>query len=740
MNPSPHWRVRLVATCLVIATALAYSNTYHVPFLFDDLWSIPLNESIRSFATALSPPNTNGETVSGRPLLNFTFAINQAISGNDVWSYHALNLLIHACAGLALLGLARRTLLLPSMRERFGRAAPGLSATIAALWMLHPVQTVSVTYISQRAESLMGLWYLLALYCFARSVECETRTVSNAECGARNAELQTQAATRAPPESDPSAIRNPRSAFNLFRVLSVLCCLLGMASKEVMASAPLIVLLYDRAFVSGTFRGAWTRRRAYYLLLASTWALTAWLAINAGSRGATAGFGAGVSSWTYLLTQCQAIPHYLRLAFWPGGLIFDYGTPLAASLSEVWLRGLLVLALLGAAVLACARRPRPGFPAIFFFAVLAPTSSFIPVATQTIATHRMYLPLAAVVALAVIAVHGLWRFWRGGAPRQSKNQKPKSKVAIAFAAACAATLATTLAALTFHRNTAYKTSISIWTDTLAKLPEKDRARAHNNLASALLDIGENEKAIGHCAEAVRLKPDFHEAYNNHGYALAQMGRYAEALWYYDKSLSYLKGSVELTLNNRGHALYQLGRHAEALKDYRAAVELRPGYVKARGNYASVLCDLGRYDEALAQLDTALAMDPGFAAAWNNRGNVYAARGDDPAEALRCYMRAVELDPALVLAIDNVARYNLFLGRPAEALPYFERAIALEPGNALFRHNYAEALARLGRLDDAIAQEREVLRLAPGFPRAQERLNAYKNQKNAPGFPAALSPR
>src|SRR5207247_143004 len=90
--------------------------------------------------------------------------------GYEVWSYHAVNLAIHLGAGLCLFGLVRRTLRAPRLAERLGDAADGLALMTATLWLLHPLQTESVTYVVQRAESLMGLFYLLTLLAFARSV------------------------------------------------------------------------------------------------------------------------------------------------------------------------------------------------------------------------------------------------------------------------------------------------------------------------------------------------------------------------------------------------------------------------------------------------------------------------------------------------------------------------------------------------------------------------------------------
>src|SRR5665213_945671 len=167
-------RAPLLAGLVIFAAALAaYANSFGAPFVFDDKPAIEENLTIRDFWNAWSPP-PGALPVSGRPVMNLSLALNYAISGNNPWSYHALNLLIHIAAGLTLFGIVRRTIgwsALPSMRFSAGDAAqriegnalhPLIVAFAAALlWTLHPLQTESVTYISQRAESLMGLFYLL---------------------------------------------------------------------------------------------------------------------------------------------------------------------------------------------------------------------------------------------------------------------------------------------------------------------------------------------------------------------------------------------------------------------------------------------------------------------------------------------------------------------------------------------------------------------------------------------------
>ncbi len=158
------------ALVLALAVAIAYGNTFQGEFIFDDSDSIEKNPSVHKLwpLTQVLWPGVGGRTVDGRPLLNASLAVNYAISGLNVWSYHALNVLIHAAATLVLFGLLRRTLLLPALRGKLASEATGLSLAIALLWGLHPLNTQAVTYVVQRAESMAGLLYLTTLYCVAR--------------------------------------------------------------------------------------------------------------------------------------------------------------------------------------------------------------------------------------------------------------------------------------------------------------------------------------------------------------------------------------------------------------------------------------------------------------------------------------------------------------------------------------------------------------------------------------------
>jgi protein O-mannosyl-transferase len=570
-------RSRVVGAGALIAAAVvvAYANTFGVPLLLDDEITVANNPSILDLGNMGRVLSSDVFTTASRPLLNFTFAINHAWTGQRVWSYHAVNLAVHLAAGLALFGIVRRTLLGPSLHERWGTVALPLGALIAAVWAL----------LSQRAESLMGLFYLLTLYFFIR------------------------------------AIAAPRPAF--WCAWSVAACFCGMATKEVMVTAPLVVLLYDRAFVSGSLREALARRRGFYLTLGVSW-IFLWLLIRGGNLAKqSAGFAVGASWLAYGLTELKAVTVYLKLAIWPHPLVFDYGSDFYFPTFPQWAPfGLIVSALAGATVIAWRRSAALGFAAVAGFVLLSPTSSVVPVVGQPLAENRMYLPLAAVVVLAGVGAYA----WGGR----------KALVGLSITAVA-------LAALTIRRNHDYRDAASIWADTVAKQPGSSRGR--NNLANALMKIPERvPDAIFHFKEALRIKPDYADAHDNLANVLMKIPeRVPEALAHFQAALRIRPAA--LTQYNLANLLVAIpGRLPEALTHYEESLRLKPDFAEAHGNLAYVLSEIpGREDEALVHFGEALRLRPDYADAHNNLAILLANTGHIE-EATRHVELALKAEP------------------------------------------------------------------------------------------------
>lgn len=674
----------VAAIGIVLAAVAAYVPSFAGVFVFDDEPGILRNETLRHLWGAWWPPA--GTPVSGRPVANFSFALDYILSGTHPWSYHATNLLIHLLAALALFGIVRRTLATPRLRGRFGAAAVPLATTAALLWALHPLQTEAVTYVVQRVESLMALFYLLTFYAFVRYAELAEQPPARALAGSG---AGPNPASRGGKGSPPA--RTPTTGLG-WAVGCVAACLLGAGTKEVTATAPVLVFLFDRTFFAGSFRAAWRRRRWLYVSLAATWLPLAALVASTGwNRGGTAGFDVGVSPWAYWLTQPEAITRYLRLAAWPYPQIFDYPTFWVHHVLRVLLPTLALTAFVAATLWALWRRPAAGFLGAWILVILSPTS-VVPGTIQMIVEHRMYLPLAAV---AVAAAVGVYR-WLGR----------RGIVALLVGAAALGTLAA-------RRNTVYHSARSLWSDTVAKCPDSDAAR--NNLGNVLAKAGDYDAAIANFQAAARLRPHQADTHYNLATALAATRRTDAAIAEFEQTLRLQPGMVDAHVA-LGKVLARAGRTGEALDQFHAALRLAPSDAAAHSGLGLVLAESGRAAEAAAELQAALRLDPRDATVHANLGRLFAQQQRLP-EAVAQYQQALALDPAQPDLENNLGIALLLLGRPQEAIVHFEAALRLNPNLPQVHLNLAAALQNLGRTREAQAEMNAARRLGFSPPPA-----------------------
>lgn len=611
---APWW---LLLVGILAAGAWSYSNSLAGVLAYDDIEAIAANPTVRTLAlpTVLHPPLDT--TVAGRPVVNLSFALNYAAAPaavRDVWTphepgfadnirgYRLTNIAIHLMAAMTLFGVIRRSLLTPRLRSSFEGSATGLSAAITVLWVVHPLHTASVTYLVQRAEALMGLFLLLTLYCAIRAVDA-ARPLGwgAAACAA---------------------------------------CALGMATKETMVVAPLIVgtwLLTIRRGDHGP------ERRDYRLLagLAMTWVLLAWL-VAGGARHASV--GAGLDGWTpisYLRTQSEIIVHYLSQTFLPTSLVFLHDWPAAA-----WTSALPELLALTAA-LACgvwmAWRRRPiAFPILWFFLILAPTSSVLPIATEVAADHRMYLPVAAVIALVVLGGHRMAR---------------ERARAIHIGVLAVVGLAAWFSSLTHARNLDYTSRERLMLDTVQKQPGNVRARI--SLGGELLERGAFADAERHLAMAI----DAPE-----GKATRRSVRAA--------GLMYM-----------GSAIAAQGRIGEAARYIEQAIALDPNLPEAYALLGEAYLDDGRVHDGLRMLNRAIESMPSNVPVLNRLAWLLATAPDD---AIRDGTRALQLASAASamtghqdpIVLDTLAAALAETGRFAEAVATIDRAamLAANAGN------------------------------------------------------------
>ena len=634
--------MRFHAVVLVVACALAYATSLSNPFLYDDQTAIVKNTTIRTLSplsVPLSPPRDT--PVAGRPLVNLSLAFNYANGGLDVTGYHVTNLALHMLVALALFGVVRRTLGGPEGPQP---RADGLALAAALVWAVHPLTSEVVNYTVQRTESMMALCYLTTLYCAIRA------------------------------SAHPEGMK--------WLAAAVVACAAGMASKESMVTAPLMVLVYDRVFLYPSLAAAWRDRRMLYIGLAATWGVLALLML--GQPRTSVGFGAGVGVWTYFLNQLSLIARYLFLTVWPRPLVVDYGLPRPIAITDVILPGLVVVALGVATLVALRRHKALGFLGVWFFVTLAPTSSVVPIATEVGAERRMYLPL---MALAVLAVLGVSRLLARRFPAESR-----------VPAAVLAVVCLLLAAGTTVRTLEYRSVRTIAQTNVDRYPH---GRARLALASELVAVNEHSAAMRQLEEAEK---DYPQARLGLATELATTGRMADAVVQAQEFIRLLPGNAEVPtardLMGRAYALQGL---------YEPAVEQFTMLTHARPNDPAPYISIGdarlrqqRVNEAIASYDSALKRKPG--------------------------------DP------DILGQLGLALGaagRRREASLVFDNAAAARPNDLRLLNLFGRSLAAEGRYGEAVLPMRRIVELAPKDATAADNLRvmeqlAARQQAAQPG--------
>lgn len=735
--------ILFAAIVLAVAALVAWGNSFDGAFVFDDLWAIERNPSIRSLDPLGAFRGPDQSSVAGRPLVNYSLAISHAMGGTEPPAYHAFNLAIHFLAALALFDVARRTLRRPALADRFAARADSLALAIALLWMAHPIQTQSVTYVIQRAEAMVGLFLVLTLRSFIRFVEeSERGREPSPDAGSRGA-------------ADVGARRHLAAAVGF--------SILGMATKESMATAPAILLLWDWFFGAGSVRGV-ARRWTSHAAVAATWVVLAAL-MATGPRSATVGGGVPVSPWQYLLTQFGVVTHYLRLALWPDTLVLDYLWPLAEGVGDVAPQAALILGLAAATFALTLRRSPLGFAGAWFFTILSPTSTIVPIADPCF-EQRMYLPLAAVVAVAVL----------GGWSLLSRLGEDRARI---VGAPLVALIAVLLIARTRERNEDYRDAVSVWAANAEARPAN--WRAWMNLGGLHVRARDYERGVEALDRSLALHPENAGALVNRGAALQKLGRL-------DEAETDLRRAVEIdstdptALNALGVLLVELGRAEESLAHFEAAlaatddVEYRTGLPQTETNLGRALRALGRDEEAAKRFRNALAVDPGHLDALVELGGTLQELGR-PDEALEVLSGAAQRAPRDIRPLSALGVASARAGELEKAIGYLERArallgendaispedaanvrnnlgdvllragraegveelgeaVRLAPGNAEYRAEFGAALGGSGRLEEAAEQFAEAVRIAPGS--FEHRTNLGASLAMLGRFPEAAS--
>jgi protein O-mannosyl-transferase len=708
-----------LALGLLIVTLAAYWNSFHAPFVFDDLETIQRNTSVRfgEFTHGIITP---------RAILYKTFTLNFLISRQEVWSYHLLNFILHFLNGLLLFAIALR-IPSPSGRGREARVRQGEASTngegqmyaalAAAFFLLHPVQTESVTYISSRSELLSTFFYLAGFLIF---------------------------------------VLWPRHRVGVVCSLAVgVAYFLGLGSKETVVTLPASICLYDYLFLSNaTFRPILSRWRFYALYIIGASAAIYYL-LEIGLKDTLGSKIPGsLSRWPYFLTETRVLVHYVRLIFVPIGLNLDYDFRPSFSIFDPAVLGSIsfLSSLVVVALWLRRRAPIFSFSILWFFITLSPTSSIVPI-VDVIFEHRLYLPLAGVALSFPFLIEFLQE-------KLIRLRVPRAAVPVYSSIVLMALLVTTVG-----RNYVWGDEIRLFTDVLAKSPGKQRP--YNALAFAYLKRGDFDGGIAVVEQGLQKIPseaaDLSDTLAN---LCLKAGQFERAIDLLERTTHLVSGDrLALAYNNLGVAYLYLwtnlqnhrrelpvsefgSRKENILKPaavaFSKALEFEPGMPSALDSYVNVMSDRGRSNEVESAAEKRLAEKETFEdfyvvgkVAFNNGAYARAVSYFERAENIKTDVRIVYFNHAYALkqlrqedgAIDNYikairvdpifteAHFNLgliYMSRQdyAKARDSFIEVLRLDPKNIDANLNLASIHITLGNRETACKHLSTVLAIAP----------------------------
>ncbi|MCH2173090.1 tetratricopeptide repeat protein [Myxococcota bacterium] len=575
---------------LVTLGSIAYSGVLHAPFAFDDQRNLLENPAIRwqevdldSFRAAVF------ESPSNRPVANLTFALNYRVGGYEVSGYRLVNVVVHLLNALLVQFFARTTF------RRVGGLGPNIAERAAwfaaLLFLVHPLQVQSVTYVIQRMNSLSTFFYLSALLLYIRGRE-----------------------------------KPPGSARHIPYAGAVVSGLLALGCKQNAITLPVAVWLYEAFFFRDLDR-AWMKRSAVRLavpLVLVGGAIYSVLVYGPDLGYARRDFTLGER----LLTQPRVVAAYAGLMAFPhpARLSLIHEVEVSTSLVEPLTTLLAILGLcagVGFAVGWARSRPLLSFGVFWFMLQLVVESSVLPL--EMMYEHRTYLPLVGVC----LAFAHVWYSWIAKTP---------ARVRVADGLAIVVTLALTLG--TLERNRVWLTAESLWADALSKNPGS--VRAQSNLGTALAMAGRFDESEGHQLAALAIAPDFFEAHMNLARLYLHQGRAGEAQRHLERALE-TRGADPEVLADLGAAFAQLGRSEEAAVAFETALDLAPDHRRSRYNYGLMLLGTNQFEEASRQLVEAARIEPGRPETHMFLARAFAGLGRRD-EAIRQYQEVLRLVP------------------------------------------------------------------------------------------------
>lgn len=737
-----HWsffrRVVFIIS-IVLLVSLIYRNSLEVPFVFDDEPNISENLYLRltdlsfeslKYAAFESP-------CSSRPLPNTSFALNYYFHKYDLTGYHVVNILIHIVTGILLYFLLKTTVELSFGGNRESEIVNRISNTgnkkdtnllnpyplslnpeliaicATLLWIVHPLHTQSVTYIVQRMTSMAAMFYILSLLFYVKGRLALRESVEKQVIASEARQSQT------PYNSPITRLLQPIMPWLLFTA-SLLSGICALASKQIAATLPLFILLYEWYFFQD-LRVDWIKKRVVFIigiiifigimtvLYVGTNPIN-WILSGYGHRDFTLG--------QRVLTEFRVVILYISLLIFPhpSRLTLDHDFSLSYSLLNpvTTVLSLLVLVALFVLAIYTAKKHRLiSFAILWFLGNLAIESSVIGL--ELVYEHRTYLPSMFIGLLLVLLmfnyIPSILSSLRGRAccgslmrllrfPRNDKKDGSQRNANTEYQWVNLIPLLIIISLFsfwTYERNEVWSDKLTFLQDAVRKAPGK--ARVYNNLGRFLAEGGETKKAFEALTEALSIEPHLAEARYNLAKAFAELGNYESAIENYkmvlDINPQYIRAHINL-----GNIYAGKGRYIESIHHYEEALRIAPGYNKARNNLEKVLLRKEKIDVVISNVVSSLENDSSNHVLWYQLGNLYQKEGNWD-KAIEGYDRVLSISPGYIPALYGLAVVNSLRGEYGKSASYLEKVLELQPESADAYYNMACVHSKWGREREAV---------------------------------------
>ncbi|MEE3253330.1 MAG: tetratricopeptide repeat protein, partial [Nitrospinota bacterium] len=592
--------IQVKAICLICFMGLiAFSGTLHSPFHYDDVHAIVENPHIKDLSKFQEKVGI--QNIFNRSVLLLSFAINQHFGEFEVFGYHLVNILIHILTSILWFFLIKEFLLIESIKKiSFKKNLPLICSSIH---LLNPLNIQAVTYISSRSSLLATFFYVLAFYILVHIKKPIKGIISKVK-------------------------------FLILVFFFLIILFLGFATKEIVASFPIMAIVYIWLSTAKQNRKSLVPQIASILFI-----LIGFLAYRYLQQGNLFSLKADPTSeethrLLYLLSQIRVVVGYYFLKLLaPFSLNFEPDIILYKSWFHWdWFISLLVLLSAGVAVFK-QNSILIKFGAAWLCITLLPTSSFIPL-KQLATEHRAYLPsLGFSLILGCIFLN-------------IKIQRFMPQILFII-------FLLLISLLTLNRSLDFRSEISLWEDTSKKSPHK--ALVQNNLATAYMAANQLEKAkvalnkalsinplqidshvnLGHIASrkknwkvaiekfdlGIALGTKKADTFYYSGFARNILGKYEEAIPYFKNAITIKPFNADYHFD-LGNSYQKLNQLDDALFHFRKALKINPNHYKAHNNIGTIFWNIGELDKAKFEFEKVLHINPNIPTIQNNLASIY----------------------------------------------------------------------------------------------------------------------